>query len=64
MDYATRDLIGHLFAIVTARLEDAASLAVDGQTVDATMMLEITSGIRQKIDDVQMLIGAIDAARR
>jgi hypothetical protein len=60
-DPDTRDLIGHLFALVTARLEDATALAVDGQTANREQAQRLGPQIKGKVEEVCALIGAVEA---
>src|SRR3546814_17680893 len=61
-DLERTDLIQHLFALVTARLEDALIHAVDGQGAKARRHAAILApAIRREIDAAAALLAAIEA---
>ncbi|WP_139139243.1 hypothetical protein [Sphingobium phenoxybenzoativorans] len=63
-DPDAHDLIGHLFALITARLEDAATLAANGQSADLTQTSRLIADIRREIDDALSCLGAAEAVAR
>jgi len=58
-DPARTDLIGHLFALVTAMLEDASALAGEGQAADETRIGGLVADIERLISDARALTSAI-----
>lgn len=57
---ARRDLIQALYVQITANLEDAAAIAVDGQGCqDATTAIKIACKLTRLTEDVQALIRTI-----
>jgi hypothetical protein len=62
MDYEdTRDLIGHLFALITAKLEDAAALAVEGQVASPEQVQVLATQIGQNVEEARILLKAVSA---
>lgn len=55
-----RDLLGHLFSLITAKLEDAAALAADGQAADLERIQRLAAAIGRLIEDARALLGAIE----
>lgn len=58
-DPARKDLIGHLFALVTAKLEDASALAGEGQAADETRIEDLVTDINRLVSDAHALTRAI-----
>lgn len=63
-DTDAHDLVGHLFALITARLEDAATLAATAQSADLAQTSRLVADIRREIDDALSFIGAAEAIGR
>ena len=63
VDNERRELIRKLFAIITAKLEDAAGVAADGQraNLDHEQLLQLSSQICSASEEVTILAEAISA---
>lgn len=65
MDEADRsEMVRQLLAAITARLEDCAGLAVEGQARDAGQLDHLACDLKGQIQDVSALLDAVGAVCR
>lgn len=58
------ELVRQLFALVTAGLEDCASMAVEGQARDAPQLDHLVGCLKGQIQDLGALLDAVEAVVR
>ena len=61
MDDGVHDLVPRLFALLTARLEDGAAIAADGQTPRSRQVEQaaLAKRLRSAADDIAILADAV-----